>query len=123
MSANNSTKTAKRSTLSDVVTREYTVHLHKHVHSKSFKRRTPCAIKALKEFAKKQMGTEDVRIDPSLNKSLWSRGIRSVPHRVRIRIARKRNDEEDAKFKLYSQISFVAVPSFKGLETTVVDDE
>ncbi|KAL7098940.1 hypothetical protein ACP275_09G050500 [Erythranthe tilingii] len=31
-----------------------------------------------------------------LNKHIWSRGISSVPKRIRIRIARKRNDDEDA---------------------------
>ncbi|KAI8093628.1 ribosomal protein L31e-domain-containing protein [Halteromyces radiatus] len=113
----------KRSTLADVVTREYTIHLHKLVHGRSFKSLTPQAIKAVKQFAVKQMGTEDVRIDPSLNKQLWARGVRNVPHRIRVRIARKRNDDEDAKNKLYSYVTYVPVTSFKGLETSVVDDE
>ncbi|KAI8066717.1 ribosomal protein L31e-domain-containing protein [Gongronella butleri] len=115
--------TQKRSTLADVVTREYTIHLHKLVHGRSFKARTPQAVKAVKAFAVKQMGTEDVRVDPALNKALWARGVRNVPHRIRVRIARKRNDDEDAKHKLYSYVTFVPVASFKGLETAVVDDE
>lgn len=60
------------------------------------------------------MGTADVRLDPSLNKAVWSHGIKKVPHRIRVRIARKRNDDEDAKEKLYSYVSFVPVTSFKG---------
>lgn len=107
--------TTKRSTLSDVVTREYTIHLHKLVHGRSFKKRTPTAVKAVKAFAQKAMGTEDVRIDPALNKALWARGIRNVPRRIRVRIARKRNDDEDAKHKLYSYVSYVPVTSFKGM--------
>ena len=99
--------TQKRSTLSDVVTREYTIHLHKLVHGRSFKKKTPHAVKAIKEFATKAMGTQDVRVDPSLNKALWARGVRNVPHRIRVRIARKRNDDEDAKEKLYSMVTFV----------------
>ncbi|CAO3645955.1 unnamed protein product [Cunninghamella blakesleeana] len=115
--------TQKRSTLADVVTREYTIHLHKLVHGRSFKTRTPQAVKAIKAFAKKNMGTEDVRVDPSLNKALWARGVRNVPHRIRVRIARKRNDDDEAKHKLYSYVTYVPVTSFKGLENTVVDDE
>ena len=46
------------------------------------------------------MGTKDVRIDASLNKAVWSHGIKKVPHRLRLRLDRKRNDEEDAKEKL-----------------------
>ncbi|ORX61896.1 hypothetical protein DM01DRAFT_1298352 [Hesseltinella vesiculosa] len=110
--AKNSTQ--KRSTLADVITREYTVHLHKYVHGRSFKSRTPQAVKAIKTFATKQMGTADVRLDPALNKQLWARGVRNVPHRIRVRIARKRNDDDDAKHKLYSYVTFVPVASFKG---------
>lgn len=38
------------------------------------------------------------------------RGIRSVPRRVRVRIARRRNDEEDAKDELYSLVTVTEVP-------------
>jgi hypothetical protein len=60
------------------------------------------------------MGTSDVRIDPSLNKALWARGVKHTDHRIRVRIARKRNDDEDAKEKLYSYVTYVPVASFKG---------
>merc|ERR1712118_485733 len=61
------------------VCREYTVNLHKEMHGISFKRRAPRAIKVIKAFAKKQMGTSDVRLDQALNKEVWSKGIKSVP--------------------------------------------
>ncbi|KAJ7628321.1 ribosomal protein L31e-domain-containing protein [Roridomyces roridus] len=112
-----------RSALQDVVTREYTIHLHKRVHGRSFKKRAPWAVKSVIDFAQKAMGTTDVRVDPDLNKEIWARGIKSVPHRLRVKLERKRNDEENAKEKLYTYATFVAVPSFKGLQTTVVDAE
>ena len=56
------------------------------------------------------MGTTDVRIDVKLNKHIWSSGIRSVPRRVRVRIARKRNDEEDAKEELFSLVTVAEIP-------------
>jgi large subunit ribosomal protein L31e len=81
------------------------------------------------------MGTSDVRIDPKLNQELWSRGIKSVPHRIRVKLERayrdfgrgrslklifllailpgKRNDEENAKEKLYTYVSHIAVTTFK----------
>merc|ERR1711924_319396 len=61
------------------VCREYTVNLHKEMHGISFKRRAPRAIKVIKAFAKKQMGTSDVRLDQALNKEVWSKGIKSGP--------------------------------------------
>ena len=112
-----------RSALQDVVTREYTIHLHKRVHGRSFKKRAPWAVKSVVDFAQKAMGTQDVRIDPSLNSALWARGVKSVPHRLRIKLERKRNDDENAKEKLYTYASHVPVTSFKGLQTTVVDAE
>ncbi|CAG7850249.1 60S ribosomal protein L31 [Serendipita indica DSM 11827] len=115
-------KTGKRSALADVVTREYTIHLHKRVHGRSFKKRAPWAVKSVVEFARKHMGTSDVRIDPKLNQQLWSRGVKSVPIAC-VSSERKRNDDEGAKEKLYTYASYVPVESFKGLQTTVVDAE
>jgi large subunit ribosomal protein L31e len=67
-------------------------------------------------------GTTDVRIDPQLNKKVWEAGIKGVPYRLRIRISRKRNDEESAKEKLYSYVQAVNVKDAKGLQTALVED-
>lgn len=55
-----------------VVTREYTINLHKRLHSITFKKRAPRAVKEIKKFAKKVMKTSDVRVDVKLNKAVWS---------------------------------------------------
>jgi len=117
------TKGKTRSALQDVVTREYTIHLHKLVHGRSFKKRAPTAVKSVVAFAQREMGTTDVRVDPKLNQALWARGIKSVPHRIRVKLERKRNDEENAKEKLYTFATFVPTASFKGLGTVTVDAE
>lgn len=108
-------KSDKRAAVAEVVTRETTIHLHKYVHRRQFKKRAPSAVKAIKAAAKKMMGTEDVRIDPKLNKMVWSHGIKNVPRRIRVRFSRKRNDDEEAKHKLYTVVSFVPVASFSGM--------
>ncbi len=87
------------------------------------------------------MKTPDVRIDSKLNKEVWSQGIKfvfffllfifdeisfefsHVPYRVRVRLARQRNEDEDSPNKLYTLVTFVRVPSFKGLLTANVDNE
>lgn len=85
------------------------------------------------------MGTNDVRLDPKLNQALWAQGIKTVPHRIRVRLEReyplrdpcrsnrlihisgKRNDEENAKEKLYTYASHVPVTSFKaGLSSLAI---
>ena len=47
-----------------------------YVPCSGFKRRAPRAIKEIKKFAEKMMGTPDVRVDTNLNKHVWSKGIR-----------------------------------------------
>ncbi|KAL1509610.1 hypothetical protein ABEB36_004321 [Hypothenemus hampei] len=110
-----------KSTINEVVTREYTVNLHKRLHGIGFKKRAPRAIKEIRKFAEKQMGTPDVRVDTRLNKQLWSKGIRNVPFRVRVRLSRRRNDDEDSVHKLYTLVTYVPVATFKGLQTENVD--
>lgn len=60
---------------------------------------------------------KDVRLDTRLNQFLWSNGIRNVPTRVRVRVARKRNEDEDAKEKFYTLVQHIQVDSFSGLVT------
>ncbi|KAH6657710.1 ribosomal protein L31e [Truncatella angustata] len=115
-------KPAGKSAIDQVVAREYTIHLHKRLHGASFKKRAPKAIKEIKDFATQAMGTTDVRIDPQLNKKVWEQGVKGVPYRIRVRISRRRNDEEDAKEKLYSYVQAVNVKNPKGLVTVVVEE-
>ena len=67
-------------------------------------------------------GTKDVRLDPQLNKKVWESGVKGAPFRLRVRISRKRNDEEGAKEKLYSYVQAVNVKNPKGLTTVAVED-
>merc|ERR1712002_435515 len=97
--------------MKDVVTREYTINMHKRVFGMGFKKRAPRAVKEIKKF------------DTKLNKAIWSQGIRNVPYRFRIRLSRKRNEDEDSANKLYTLVTYVPVASFKGLSTVNVDSE
>ncbi len=83
--------------------REYTIHLHKRVHNVQFKKRAPKAVQEVIKFAQQAMGVHDVRVDPKLNEEIWKFGIKDLPRRIRVRLERKRNDDEDAKEKLYVQ--------------------
>ena len=67
------------------------------------------------------MGTKDVRITTELNKHVWATGVRSPPTRIRVRLSRKRNEDEEADEKLYTLAQLVEVSSFKGLQTENVE--
>jgi large subunit ribosomal protein L31e len=56
------------SAINEVVTREYTINIHKRIHAMGFKKRAPRALKEIRKFAMKEMGTPDVRTDTRLNK-------------------------------------------------------
>ena len=81
------------------------------------------AVKEIKKFTEKQMGTKDVRIDTRLNKAIWTQGVRGVPFRMRIRLARLRNEDEDSIHKLYTLVTHVQIAKggFKGLQTENVE--
>jgi ribosomal protein L31E len=70
-------------------TREYTINLHKRLHGINFKKRAPRAVKEVRLFASKVMGTKDVRLDVKLNKEIWRKGIKNVPFRLRLQISRR----------------------------------
>ena len=63
----------------------------------------------------------DVRIDTKLNQAVWNQGIKGVAKRIRVRLHRRRNEDEDAKEQLYTLVQHVPCKDFKGLQTTNVD--
>lgn len=104
------------------MTRDYTIHLHPKLRKYGFKRKAPRAVKVIRAFATQTMGTSDVRVDTRLNKEIWKTGVRNVPYRIRVRLSRKRNDDEDAKEPLYTLASYVPVTTFKGLQTVTIEE-
>ena len=88
----------------------------------TFKRKAPRAIREIKKFASKLMGTNDVRVDTDLNKAVWRQGVRNVPFRVRVKLSRRKNEEEDAAGKMYTLVSYVPETDFSGKLTEKVDE-
>jgi len=108
----------------DLISRDYTLNLGRLIRKTktlSFKKRAPRAIKEIRKFAQVAMGTKDVRIDTALNKYVWAKGVKSPPVRVRVRLSRKRNEDEEAEEKLYTLAQLVEVNTFKGLSTNNVE--
>ncbi len=91
-----------------------TINVHKLAHRTQFKKKAPKAVKAIKQLVAKMMRTADVRVDPKLNQFIWSQGVRNLPHRVRVRISRKKNEEEGAQGEYYSLVQHVHLEDFSG---------
>ena len=45
----------------------------------------------------------------------------NVPHRIRVRLERRRNEDENAKHKLYTLVSLVGTDDIKGLLTQTIE--
>jgi large subunit ribosomal protein L31e len=73
----------KSSRSKDTVTREYTINLHKRLHDTNFKKRAPLAVKQIRKFAQKAMGTKDVRLDVKLNKVVPKHPVMSALQALR----------------------------------------
>src|SRR3989338_10673215 len=102
----NKSKSSKKSKASKnkPLERVYTVNLHKRLHTITWKKRAPRALREIKKFATKEMGAQDVRVEPSLNSFVWSKGIRHVPTRVSVQLSRKVNEDKDSGHAMYTLV-------------------
>lgn len=101
---------------------DYTLRLAHMVKRIQEKKRGPRAIREIKALATKVMSTSDVRIDNKLNEAVWSKGIRNLPTRLRVRFNRKRNESSDASEAFYTVVEFVECKNFNGLVHQVVTE-
>jgi large subunit ribosomal protein L31e len=53
--------------------------------------RSPKAMRLVREFLKKHMKSDDIKIDSSVNEKIWERGIQKVPPKIKV----KATKEED----------------------------
>lgn len=97
---------------------EHTVRLNKAVRGKPSKKAAPIAIRAIRAQIEKLTKVEDVRLDPSVNVFVWSRGIRHVPRRIRLEIRMEGDDEHK-----YAYVINKDVENFKNLTTEKRGDE
>ena len=83
--------------MSQDLERVYTINLGKVLLSQS-QHRAVRAINMIKEFARHHMKVEEIKIEEELAHQIWSRGVRSPPRKVRVRMSKT-----DEGFVLVSQ--------------------
>lgn len=74
----------------DKIEREYVIPLREKSRVVARYKKTPKAVKTIKEFLAKHMKVENrdldkVKIDKDLNQFLWARGIRKHPHKIKVK--------------------------------------
>jgi len=73
--------------LSQELERVYTINLGKVLLSVDT-HRAPRAINMIREFARHHMKTADIRIEEDVAHQIWSRGVRSPPRKIRVRMSK-----------------------------------
>ncbi len=76
--------------------RMYVVPLRK-VKEAPRTQRAARATRVLKDFIVKHSKCENVKIDKQLNEKLWEKGIESSPSKVKIRIVKAEEGEEEKR--------------------------
>ncbi|MDD9826613.1 MAG: 50S ribosomal protein L31e [Thaumarchaeota archaeon] len=73
--------------MADDTERVYTIPLGKVLLSPD-NRRSMRAINMIREFARKHMKVQEIKIDQALSHEIWARGIRRPPRKVRVRMSK-----------------------------------
>jgi large subunit ribosomal protein L31e len=73
------------------IERIYTVNLAKAWDTPKY-RRTDRVINIIKEFTRRHMQTNKVKIDQDLNRHIWSRGKKNPPRKIRLRMIKEDDD-------------------------------
>jgi|YelNatPaOPRAMG01_1025707.scaffolds.fasta_scaffold191903_1 large subunit ribosomal protein L31e len=66
-----------------ILEREYTIPL-RDVWKAQKKKRAEKAIRIIKNFAKRHMKAEEVKISEKVNELIWSKGIEKPPRRIKV---------------------------------------
>jgi len=91
---------AKQETKTEKVEREYVIPLREKCRVVPRYKKTPKAIRTIKEFLVKHMKIYDkdlrkIKIDGYLNEYLWFRGIRHPPHKIKVKVVKEISDERE----------------------------
>jgi len=73
--------------MADDAERVYTIPLGKVLLSPD-NRRAMRAINMIREFARRHMKVQEIKIDQALSHEIWARGIRRPPRKVRVRMSK-----------------------------------
>jgi len=76
----------------ETVTRIETVNLGRAWITPRY-RRTDRVINMIREFAKKSMKSDEVKLDQDLNRQIWKRGKTNPPRKVRLKLVKDEDGE------------------------------
>ena len=76
--------------MSEEVSRLYTIPLGRVDEVPRYKRAAK-AMRVIREFVRKHMKTEEVKIAPEVSEQIWKRGIENPPRRVTVNVEKDKD--------------------------------
>jgi large subunit ribosomal protein L31e len=64
--------------------RSYNIPIRKKTRETAKHKKTPRAIRVVRQFLQKHMKAEEVKLGPKLNLFMWKHGIKNPPHHVKV---------------------------------------
>lgn len=104
------------SEIDENLTRVYTINLGRAWITPQHKR-TDRVINMIKEFAKKHMKSEEIKIDQDLNRQIWKRGKTNPPRKVRVKMVK----DDNGIVIVSSYEEAIKTASIAGSESTSLD--
>lgn len=102
-------------TLEDSVTRVYTINLGKAWITPQY-RRTDRVVNMIREFARKHMKSDEIKLDQDLNRQIWSRGKTNPPRKVRVKMVK--DEDGVVTVSLYEDIPEATAAAAAATTTT-----
>lgn len=102
---------AKKIETPNKIEREYVIPLRERCRPVPHYKKTPKAVKTIKEFLVRHMKVRDrdlnkIKIDPFLNEMLWFRGIKNPPHKIKVRVRKEKGIVNVEAFELMKSLEF-----------------
>lgn len=90
---------AKKKAAEKTIERTYTIPLRKEYMKAPRYKRTPRAVKAVRDFLQRHMKSEIVLLGKHLNDELWKHGIRRPPHHLKVTV--QKDEKNVVKAELF----------------------
>ncbi|MDK2790661.1 MAG: large subunit ribosomal protein L31e [Methanothermococcus sp.] len=65
--------------------RIYTIPLRDVINKSKTTKRAPRAIRKIREFLKRHMKSDVVKLDNSINEKVWERSLNKIPAKIRVK--------------------------------------
>jgi len=110
----------KKETKKEKLERTYNIPLRKKFRRTAKHKKTPKAVRTIKEFLKKHMKAENIKLGMHLNEHLWKHGIKNPPHHVKVNAIK---EDDVVKVELQGFEFKEAVKSEKKKEPKTMKDK